>query len=138
MKEKLKNHGIKGYVDSAGTASYHHGERPDPRSEEIAFKKGMDITDQRARPFLTSDFDKFDLIFAMDKNNYNDILRLARSAEHRSKVRLVLQDTRPGGVLDVPDPYYGGRDGFEKVFDMLDEACEKIASEIASNSLRVK
>ena len=131
MKEKLKKYGINGVVDSAGTASYHHGERPDPRSEEIACKKGIDITYQRARPFLTSDFDKFDMIYAMDRANYHDIMRMARTPEHEAKVKLILQDTKPGGRIEVPDPYYGGNNGFELVFDMLDESCEKIASDLS-------
>ncbi len=131
MKEKFKKYGINGVVDSAGTASYHQGERPDRRSEEIAERNGIDITYQRARPFLTSDFDKFDMIFAMDKSNYQDMMKKARTPKHASKVRLILQETRQGGMVEVPDPYYGGDKGFELVFDMLDEACEKIAIEIA-------
>ena len=131
MKEKLKKYNIDGFVDSAGTASYHHGERPDPRSEEIARKKGIDITYQRARPFLTSDFEKFDLILAMDKSNYNDIMMMARTPDHESKVKLILHDTKPDGRTEVPDPYYGGNNGFQLVFDMLDVACEKIASDLS-------
>jgi protein-tyrosine phosphatase len=130
MKEKLKKFGVEAIVDSAGTAAYHEGERPDSRSEEVALKNGIDIRYQRARRFLTSDFDKFDLIFAMDRSNYNDILRMARSPEHESKVKLILQDTMPNGRLEVPDPYYGGSNGFEAVFEMLDTACEKVAIEL--------
>jgi len=127
MKKKLEEHGLTGTVDSAGTASYHIGERPDPRSEEIARKNGINISTQRARAFSRSDFDRFDLIFAMDRENYNNIMRLARNDQDRSKVELILNRLHPGKDMEVPDPYYGGKDGFENVYRMLDASCEQIA-----------
>jgi len=130
MKEKLKKHGMKGYVDSAGTASYHIGEAPDRRSQEIARKYGIDITDQRARPFKKSDFENFDLIFAMDRQNYHNIIRLAESEKDREKVEMVLNRLYPGKNLEVPDPYYDGKEGFEHVFKLLDASCELIAKSL--------
>jgi protein-tyrosine phosphatase len=130
MKNKLKEYGIEGMVDSAGTASYHIGESPDPRSEEIARKYGIDISQQRARAFTRSDFDQFDMIFAMDRENFSNILRLARTDEDRQKVELILNRLYPGKDLEVPDPYYGGNDGFENVYQMLDASCERVAQSL--------
>jgi len=130
MKSKLEEHGLPGTVDSAGTASYHIGESPDSRSEETARKYGIDISYQRARAFSSADFDRFDLIFAMDRENYNNIMRLARNERDRSKVELILNRLHPGKDMEVPDPYYGGKDGFEKVYRMLDASCDQIALSI--------
>lgn len=127
MKKKLEEHGLTGTVDSAGTASYHTGERPDLRSVEVARKYGIDISYQRARAFSRADFDRFDLIFAMDRENYDNIKRLARNEHDHSKVELILNRLHPGKDMEVPDPYYGGKDGFENVYRMLDASCEQLA-----------
>ncbi|MBK7477042.1 MAG: low molecular weight phosphotyrosine protein phosphatase [Haliscomenobacter sp.] len=124
MKTKLLERGWPWRVDSAGTGSWHIGDLPDPRSISIARKHGIDITDQRARQFTRHDYDAFDLIFAMDRQNYQDILRLAPNAQSREKVRLILEAAR-GQRQEVPDPYYDDQ-GFEQVYRMLDDACEKI------------
>lgn len=120
------------FVDSAGTSNYHIGELPDERSVQIAKTYGIDITSQRGRQFKVSDFDEFDLIFAMDKSNYSDILSLARNENDKNKVELILNLLNPGENLDVPDPYYGGGDGFENVYKMLNEACDILAERIGS------
>lgn len=125
-----KVHPDKVKVDSAGTAAYHVGELPDTRSIEVARKYGIDITNQRARKFSVNDFDVFDLIYAMDESNYQNMLALARNSEDASKVKMILNETNPGSNNSVPDPYYGGVDGFENVYSMLDEACEKIADKV--------
>ncbi|CAL2076300.1 low molecular weight protein-tyrosine-phosphatase [Tenacibaculum sp. 190524A05c] len=117
-------------VDSAGTSGFHQGELPDPRSIAIAKVKGIDITDQRSRKFVVEDFDNFDLIYAMDQSNFNNILDLARNSEDESKVKMILNESNPNQNLNVPDPYYGGDQGFENVYNMLDEACDVIASKI--------
>lgn len=118
------------FVDSAGTSGFHQGELPDPRSIAIAKAKGIDITDQRSRKFVVEDFDNFDLIYAMDQSNFNNILDLARSSEDESKVKMILNESNPNQNLNVPDPYYGGDQGFENVYNMLDETCDVIASKI--------
>ena len=115
-------------VDSAGTGGWHVGELPDPRSIAIAKQKGLDITDQRGRKFSTYDFETYDYIFVMDNSNHRDVLRLANNEEDKAKVKLILSEIFPNENVDVPDPYYGGDQGFENVFNMLDEACEKIVS----------
>jgi protein-tyrosine phosphatase len=117
-------------VDSAGTAAYHVGELPDSRSIEVARKYGIDLTNQRARKFTVKDFDTFDLIYAMDQSNQQNILALARNTNDKQKVRLLLNELYPNSNSQVPDPYYGGADGFENVFKMIDEACTMIATKI--------
>lgn len=117
-------------VDSAGTGGWHVGELPDTRSISIAKKHGIDITDQRGRKFSPYDFETYDYIFVMDNSNYQDVIKLANSKEEIAKVKLILDEIFPNENVDVPDPYYGGNQGFENVFNMLDEACEKIAERL--------
>lgn len=117
-------------IDSAGTGGWHAGEQPDKRSISTARNRGIDITYQKARKFHKSDFENFDYIYVMDNQNYKDVLLLAETENHKNKIQLILEEIFPGEKVDVPDPYYGGQDGFEKVYDMLDEACNSIASKL--------
>lgn len=117
-------------VDSAGTGGWHAGELPDNRSIAIAKSRGLDITNQRARQFKISDFTTFDYIFVMDNSNYKDVIALAPNEEAKSKVKLILNELFPGENVDVPDPYYGGHEGFENVYNMLDQACDEIAKKL--------
>ncbi|MBI6120267.1 low molecular weight protein-tyrosine-phosphatase [Salegentibacter maritimus] len=118
------------FVDSAGTAGYHINDTPDPRSIAIAKKNKLDITYQRGRQFKVEDFDKFNLIYVMDNSNFRDVISLARNDDDRAKVQLILDEIFPAENVDVPDPYYGGDHGFENVYQMLDEACDKIAKQL--------
>ncbi len=127
LKDKLHQLGLQAEVDSAGTAAYHEGEPPDKRSQQVALKHGIDISGQRARPFVAEDFDRFDYIYAMDTNNFSDLAAMARNEQDLEKIALILNESYPGEDRIVPDPYYGGGDGFEKVFLMLDKACNLIA-----------
>ncbi|MFY7672452.1 low molecular weight protein-tyrosine-phosphatase [Tenacibaculum sp. MEBiC06402] len=115
-------------IDSAGTSGFHQGELPDPRSIAVAKSNGIDITYQRSRKFTVEDFDNFDLIYAMDQSNYQNLLDIARNKDDESKIKMILNESNPGENLNVPDPYYGGDKGFDNVFRMLDEACDVIAS----------
>jgi len=124
LKSKSKNI----YVDSAGTAGYHIGKNPDSRSIEIGLKHNIDITDQRARQFNSDDFSEFDKIYVMDNDNYSKIISLAKNQEEIDKVDLILNEIYPNEYMSVPDPYYGGDQGFINIFNLLDKACEKIAS----------
>jgi protein-tyrosine phosphatase len=128
LKNKTQNLDV--YVDSAGTASYHVGNLPDSRSIEIANKNGIDLTDQRARQFSEKDFDDFDKIYAMDTNNYSNIISLARNQSDRDKVDVILNELTPKSYDSVPDPYYGAGDGFQIVYDMLDNACDAIVGKL--------
>jgi len=121
-------------VDSAGTSAYHLGEKPDRRSIEIAKVHGIDISQQRARRFIAADFDTFDKIYAMDASNYADLVAKARSHQEAAKVVLILNMSYPGSNRQVPDPYYGGKDGFQHVFDLLDSACDQIVESIRQSS----
>ena len=128
LKKKAKDLDL--IIDSAGTANYHVGKNPDIRSIEIAEKNGVDIKNQIARQFTKNDFINFDVIYAMDKQNYYDIIQKASSKLEIEKVKLILSESNNN--LDcVPDPYYGGKNGFNEVYNMLDEACEKIITNIA-------
>ena len=128
LKNKTQNLDV--FVDSAGTASYHVGNLADSRSIEIANKNGIDLTDQRARQFSEKDFDDFDKIYAMDTNNYSNIISLARDQSDRDKVDVILNELTPKSYDSVPDPYYGAGDGFQIVYDMLDNACDAIVGKL--------
>lgn len=125
MKQKIKEKGLAWEVDSAGTGHWHLGEKPDPRSVHIAGQHGLDITDQRARQLQSADLDDYDLILAMDHSNYEDIRRKAFAKSHEGKIKMIMDYVYPGEMRSVPDPYWDD-DGFEKVYQMLDEACERL------------
>ena len=111
-------------MDSAGTGAYHVGEQPDPRSQAVARKYGLDISYQRARQFKAADLDEFDLIFAMDSRNYQNMLQLAANEEQKQRVKLILEFTG-SEERNVPDPYWDDN-GFEHVYQLLDTACDRI------------
>jgi protein-tyrosine phosphatase len=123
LASKTNSHDI--FVDSAGTAGYHVGNPPDPRSVEVAASKGIDISGQRCRRFSQADFDEFDYIFAMDRENLNHLKELARSEADLAKVSLLLEAANMPEE-EVPDPYYGGDDGFIHVFRMIDRATDRL------------
>lgn len=118
-------------VDSAGTSNYHINHSPDKRSVAVAKEHNLDISQQKGRQFTPEDFDRFDYIYVMDNSNYEDVVKLARTEEEKRKVDLILNKIFPKENVDVPDPYYGGDQGFKNVYDMLDEATSIIAKEIS-------
>lgn len=118
------------FIDSAGTGNYHTGSAPDKRSIDIAKTFGLNISNQKARQFKVSDFDNFDYIYVMDDSNYENVIALARNENDINKVQLILNEAYPNENLNVPDPYYGGTDGFKNVYLMLDEACNNIAKKL--------
>lgn len=118
------------FVDSAGTGGYHIGREPDHRSIATAKKNGLDISHQKARKFSTKDFDDFDYIYVMDNSNYDDVVFLAKNDEQKQKVQLILNELFPGDNVDVPDPYYGLQNGFDMVYEMLDEATDILAKKL--------
>ncbi|MFN8324697.1 low molecular weight protein-tyrosine-phosphatase [Flavobacterium sp.] len=117
-------------VDSAGTGNYHVGSPPDKRSILTAKQHGLDISLQRARQFGRKDFENFDYIFVMDGSNYDNVIELAKTEDERKKVDLILNQLFPNENVDVPDPYFGLQNGFEDVYQMLDEACEILAKKL--------
>lgn len=119
-------------VDSAGTGSWHVGNPPDSRSIAIAKKKGLDISYLRGRQFSHQDFLNFDHIYVMDSSNLENVLRLAKTQEEIDKVAMILDSIFPEERVDVPDPYYGIDDGFNKVYEMLNESCDVIAHQLSN------
>lgn len=118
------------FVDSAGTGAYHIGKQPDQRSVFTAQKNGLDITNQKARQFTQRDFEDFDYIFVMDNSNYDDVIGLAKNEAQRKKVQLILNELFPGDNVDVPDPYYGLQNGFDMVYEMLNETCDILSKKL--------
>jgi protein-tyrosine phosphatase len=125
MRSKIEAAGLDWEVDSAGTGSWHVGDPPDPRSIDVARKHGLDISTQCARKLRPYDLEQYDRIFAMDSSNYRNILQLALTEEERGKVHMIMNMSEPGMNESVPDPYWDD-DGFEKVYQMLNRACEAV------------
>lgn len=121
-------------VDSAGTGGYHIGNTPDHRSVAVGLKYGIDISHQRCRKFSLHDFEFYDIIYAMDSSNYMNIIALAKNDREINKVRLLLGES-DSGIREVPDPYYGGDEGFDNIFHMIDRACEHIARKLKSGEI---
>lgn len=130
LEHKANEIGLNITVDSAGTIAQHKGELPDSRSITTAHEHGIDITNQRSRPLKKKDFEEFDRIYVMDASNYNDVLDLAEDKNQRAKVKMILNESYPGENRGVPDPYFGGDDGFENVYQMLDKACAVIVANL--------
>jgi len=130
LRHKVQEQGLDVETDSAGTASYHVDEAPDPRTIKTGRKHGIDISDLRGRQFEVEDFDRFDKIYVMDESNYLNVSRLARNESDKNKVDFILNELEAGSDSEVPDPYYGGDDGFENVYQMLDKATDSIIQKI--------
>jgi protein-tyrosine phosphatase len=125
MRQLVRQAGLDGAIeiDSAGTGSWHVGEARDERSQSVGLRRGMPLSGE-ARQFRRSDFARFDYVLALDRENLADLVRLAPDADARAKLHLLREfdPASPPGT-DVPDPYYGSIDGFERVFDICDAAC---------------
>lgn len=118
-------------ADSAGTHAYHVGSAPDARTVAAALRRGIDMSRLRARVVEAADFERFDLLLAMDEQNYRHLIRMA-PAERRDRVRLFLEFAPALGRRDVPDPYYGGATGFEDVLDLAEEAARGLLAELTA------
>ncbi|HEX2566315.1 MAG TPA: low molecular weight protein-tyrosine-phosphatase [Burkholderiales bacterium] len=123
MRRIASQEGVALRVESAGTHDYHVGEPPDERAQHHARQRGYDLSAQRARHVRSRDFEEFDLIVAMDRGHLR-ILASRCPPEHRAKLRLLIADQ------DVPDPYYGGPEGFERVLDLVEAACGRLLQEL--------
>lgn len=124
-------------IDSAGIGGWNVGKSPDPRSQEIGLKHGV-IIDGLARQFQQNDFQNFDFIIAMDRENREALLNMAQSSDDRAKIHLLREyDLEAGNESDVPDPYYGGIEGFENVFQIIARSCRQLLKVlICQNELR--
>jgi len=116
-------------IDSAGTHGYHEGDQADPRTRRVGRKHGL-IVDSIARPVIDADFDRFDLILAMDRGHRRELM--ARAGSGRSASIRLMREFDPGArEQDVPDPYYGGEDGFEAMYEILDPACRGLLAALS-------
>lgn len=126
LRRKIAENDLDWKVDSAGTERDHIGEPPHPFSLKVARRHGIDISGQRARRFVPGDLEKFDKIYAMAPDVIREMQHLAGQQTPLEKVDLLLNEPYPGQDLPVPDPWYGGEDGFEKAYDLIEEACDRI------------
>lgn len=126
LQYKANKLGLNMMVDSAGTAGYHVGEPPHKLSQKVAKQNGIDISQQRCRQFVKEDFLKYDKIYVMDNSNYLDVKRISKEFWNESKIELLLNELHPHKNENVPDPWYGEEDGYHKVFQLIDDACEAI------------
>src|SRR5882672_1486286 len=127
LRHLAKKKGIDLQVESRGTHDYHVGEPPDERAQDHAKRRGYDLSAQRARQLSRRDFEEFDLVLAMDRGHLRILQRLCPQ-QHAGKLRLFLRES------DVPDPYYGGPEGFEQVLDLVEEACGRLLDEIRTST----
>jgi protein-tyrosine phosphatase len=127
LRKMVADTGLDIHVESAGTHDYHVGNAPDERAQHHAKARGYDLSAQRARQVRKRDFEEFDLIVAMDRGHLY-ILQRHCPPQHQGKLRMLV------GGHDVPDPYYGGPEGFEQVLDMVEAACLGLLSEIKTTS----
>jgi len=134
LQEKLKKYEQDAFVDSAGIIGHHAGESPDPRSMAIGHKYGIDISSQLGRQINQNDFETFHEIYAMDQSVHEQLLMLAQSSDQKEKVFLFMESKYPGSGKEVPDPYFGGPEGFDIIYHMIDEACEVIALRLVNES----
>ena len=126
LQDKAFKAGLTWSIESAGTNHYHTGEAPHPLSQKVARLNGIDISHQRARRFTASDFDVYDVIYALAGDVMEEIRRIAGKKFDAGKARLLLDELYPGANRDVPDPWYGPEPGYHEVFALIDKACEAI------------
>ncbi len=131
FEKKLAEKGLVGkyLADSAGTHSYHVGSAPDPRAVEAAARRGIDLSHYRARQVSLADFEIFDMLVAMDNDNYHHLLGMCDESMV-DKVERMMNFARNKLFDEVPDPYYGGEHGFDRVLDLLEDACEGLISQL--------
>jgi protein-tyrosine phosphatase len=132
MRSLLREEGLEDEIeiDSAGTGGWHAGDPPDARATEAAARRGI-VLEGAARQVRPSDFEEYDLLLAADRENLYDLREIAPSEEAREKVRLLRSfDPASRGDLDVPDPYFGGADGFEEVLDLVQAACRGLLEDV--------
>lgn len=133
LKSKIQSRNLNWTIDSAGTANYHTGSPPDFRMVETAKKHGVDLSILKARQFNKNDFSDFDRIYVMDSENYRNVMKLSSNPSHQAKVFYMLDHLNPGENLAVPDPYYGHLNGFEAVFQLLNNATEQLINDLTND-----
>lgn len=126
LQDKAFKAGLNWSIESAGTNSYHTGEAPHPLAQKVAKMNGIDISNQRKRKFLASDFDVYDRIYAMAEDVLHDMKRIAGKKFDETKASLLMNELYPGEHMDVPDPWYGPEPGYHEVFELINKACDAI------------
>jgi len=129
LRDMIQKHGLGWSTDSAGTGDYHVGEQPDKRAMKTMHERGIDISDLRARHLRSSDFEEFDLLLAMDASNLRNMRAVAPNAELAAKAKLIMDYAPSHAQREVPDPYFGGDEGFVEVYEMLTVACTKLIND---------
>jgi protein-tyrosine phosphatase len=142
MRALVEREGLDGAIelDSAGTSDWHSGEAPDARATDAALRRGIQLAGE-ARQVEREDFDRFDLIVAMDRSNLSALQYLAPDEDARAKVRLLREfdpASAESGDLDVPDPYHGGPEGFDRVLDLLGDACEGLLAHVRAEDRSIR
>jgi protein-tyrosine phosphatase len=134
FRDMVDRQGLSDYIstDSAGTIDYHAGSKPDRRARETAVKRGLDLSDLRARIVTSDDFEHFDYVIAMDRSNYSDLEALCPPGRE-DRLHMFLDFAPHQPVREVPDPYYGGVAGFDRVFDLVEEASKGLLEKIVSH-----
>jgi protein-tyrosine phosphatase len=138
LQHKAWKAGLNWSVDSAGTNGYHDGEPPHRLSQKVARMHGIDISRQRSRRITAADFHQYDHIYAMAQDVIDDMRRIARKDFDERKVSLLLNELHPGRNLDIPDPWYGGEDGYHEVFELIDRACDALLEKVKSGEVKVR
>ncbi|MGC4037393.1 MAG: low molecular weight protein-tyrosine-phosphatase [Chitinophagaceae bacterium] len=131
LQDKVKKAGLDWKIDSAGTNRYHTGEAPHRLSQKVARLHGIDISNQRARTITPEDFDRYDKIYALASDVIHDMKHVVGKKFNPAKVDLLMNEIFPGQDIDVPDPYYGGEEGYHEVYKMMNDACESIIGKYA-------
>lgn len=126
LQHKINEHQLNWIVDSAGTSHYHVGEAPHHLSQKVALQNGINISQQQCRQFVAEDMIRFDKIYVMDANNYNEVKRISAKHFNAAKVDFLLNELYPLQNQEVPDPWYGTEQDYYTVFDMINKACDKI------------
>ena len=136
FRHKVKAAGLedKIHIDSAGTIAYHVGNPPDPRAQSAALNRGIDLSAQRARRVSRRDFEEFDFVIAMDSDNYYELEAICPTG-HEDRLHMFLKFARNSRETDVPDPYYGGVNGFETVLDLIEDASEGLLTHLQEQKL---
>lgn len=136
LQHKIQQAGLSWSVDSAGTNGYHIGEAPHRLSQKVALLNGIDISCQRGRKFLASDFTHFDKIYALAEDVVDEIKWIAKKEYNPAKIDLLMNELYPGKNIDVPDPWYGPEPGYHEVYEMIDKACDAIIKKYAVGSMK--
>lgn len=126
LKYHAGRNGLDWQIESAGTSAYHAGEPPHRLSQKVALLHGIDISAQQSRQFVAADMDRYDRIYVMDEDNYTEVQTIAGEHWQSQKIKLLLDELNQPMFRNIPDPWYGGEEGYHKVFALIDEACKQI------------